>query len=217
MRELVRASAPPCLPPTAPCGAAHPPDLPQPPPQLGQETYSTGLFLSNAGSLGPLGPSHALHTAASSADVARFFALNVAAHMWLSSAVSQAFHAETRHGGVIVNVSSLAAVQPVAQWGPYCAAKAARDMAAAVAASESPMGAVEVLNWAPGPMPGAMQTTLAQAGLGSPVLVPMADSAAALGALLFTRSGQAAWASGAHVDVFDSALQGLRVTPALPR
>lgn len=64
--------------------------------------------------------------------------LNVTSSLWLSSRFASVFgaHCGGHHEGdaaagaknVIVNVSSLAAVQPHESWGTYAAGKAARDM-----------------------------------------------------------------------------------------
>ncbi|KAH3715167.1 sepiapterin reductase-like isoform X2 [Dreissena polymorpha] len=55
----------------------------------------------------------------------------------------------------IINVSSLAAIQPFSSWSIYCAGKAARDMYFQVVATEKE--AVRVLNWGPGPLDTDMQ------------------------------------------------------------
>merc|ERR1712039_489236 len=54
----------------------------------------------------------------------------------------------------IINISSLCAVQPFPSWGPYCTAKAARDMFHKVLAEASKCAGYDVktLNYAPGPM-----------------------------------------------------------------
>jgi len=58
----------------------------------------------------------------------------------------------------IVNVSSLAAVQPFETWGVYCAGKAARDMFHRVLAEETKASKqVKVMNYAPGPLDTDMQ------------------------------------------------------------
>ena len=62
---------------------------------------------------------------------------------------------------IIVNVSSLAAIQPFESWGVYCAGKAARDMFYKVLAKEIeikfPEYPVSILNYAPGPLDTNMQ------------------------------------------------------------
>ena len=55
----------------------------------------------------------------------------------------------------VVNISSLAAVQPVKRWGLYCTGKAGRDMLFKVMAAEDPD--IRVLNYAPGPLDTGMQ------------------------------------------------------------
>ena len=51
---------------------------------------------------------------------------------------------------MVINVSSLAAIQPFESWGSYCSGKAARDSLFKVMAVEEPSW--KVLNYAPGPL-----------------------------------------------------------------
>lgn len=65
----------------------------------------------------------------------------------------------------MVNVSSLAALQPFVTWSLYCAGKAARDMMHKVLAEEvkaDPPGGrtLSVLNYAPGPMDTDMNAVI---------------------------------------------------------
>lgn len=82
-------------------------------------TYSKAYLFNNAGTLGTLSPIRHHSTP----DIISHININLIAPMVL-----------TRHflslscPLVIVNVSSLAAIQPFEAWGMYCATKAARDM-----------------------------------------------------------------------------------------
>ncbi|CAM9237287.1 unnamed protein product, partial [Discosporangium mesarthrocarpum] len=59
---------------------------------------------------------------------------------------------------MVINVSSLAAIQPFESWGTYSMGKAAREMFHRVLAKEqSAPGGVRVLNYSPGPMDTDMQ------------------------------------------------------------
>lgn len=116
---------------------------------------------------------------------------------------------------VVVNVSSLAAVQPFESWGMYCAGKAARDMFAAVVAKEQQAtGATQhkTLNYAPGPLDTDMQAELRESETLHPAtkewslemfkegkLVRPEDSAAKCVRIL----EEDRFASGAHVDYYD--------------
>jgi NAD(P)-dependent dehydrogenase (short-subunit alcohol dehydrogenase family) len=66
---------------------------------------------------------------------------------------------------IIVNISSLAAIQPFSTWGLYCTGKAARDMFFSTIAAENRNGTVSVLNYAPGPLDTDMQTEIRDAPL----------------------------------------------------
>ena len=79
-------------------------------------------------------------------------------------------HCDTVPAKVIVNVSSLAAIQAFPSWGVYCSGKgiafhntandllpAARDMLHKVLAEEEAKSNVRVLNYAPGPLDTEMQ------------------------------------------------------------
>lgn len=65
------------------------------------------------------------------------------------------------NSATVVNVSSLAAVQPFESWSVYCAGKAARDMYHKVLAEEQKKAPVRssffVVNYAPGPLDTNMQ------------------------------------------------------------
>lgn len=64
---------------------------------------------------------------------------------------------------IIVNVSTLAAIQAFPSFGIYCMAKAAREMFHKVLAEEqksTPENGIKVLNYAPGPLDTDMQTQI---------------------------------------------------------
>ncbi|KAF7721526.1 hypothetical protein EC973_004524 [Apophysomyces ossiformis] len=110
---------------------------------------------------------------------------------------------------VIVNISSLLAVQAFPNWGLYAAGKSARDMLLRVAAGEGK--SVRTLSYAPGPLDNEMQKTVretladeTQKKLYSEMaekgnLVSMEDSAGKLADLLRND----AFESGAHIDYYD--------------
>ena len=75
---------------------------------------------------------------------------------------------------MVVNVSSLCAIQPFNTWGVYCSGKAARNMFHSTLASEqkqqqdgkeneeAAVDQLRVLNYAPGPLDTDMQTEIRQ-------------------------------------------------------
>lgn len=174
------------------------------------------VFVNNAGSLGPLAPASALGaTAADWPATRQAIDLNVTSAVLLAArfAARAARRPSAEH--VLVNVSSLAALQPFETWGVYCAGKAARDAFHATLAKEQP--GVAVLNYAPGPMDTAMTGEICAAerlddGLREyftearrgGTLVDADASAAKMAGM--AAGDLAAWKSGAHVDFFDDAV-----------
>eukprot|EP00903_Cladosiphon_okamuranus_P009416 g8980.t1 len=106
---------------------------------------------------------------------------------------------------VVVNVSSLAALQPFEAWGAYSAGKAARDMFHRVlAAEQASIGGLKVLNYAPGPMDTDMAREIRSQeqydeDLKSGNLIDPAVSAEKCVRLAV----RGKFVTGSHVDVFD--------------
>jgi NAD(P)-dependent dehydrogenase (short-subunit alcohol dehydrogenase family) len=86
------------------------------------------LWVNNAGVLAPLGPLGTLDPA----EVEEHLRINVLGVV----NGTQAFLRHRSPDGVLVNISSGAAVRPYPHWGAYCASKAAVDMLTEVAAAE---------------------------------------------------------------------------------
>jgi len=169
------------------------------------------LLVNNAGSLGPLCRIGDLPTAQ---DLNRALSLNVTSPIVLTSAVLRLVQSR----GVpltVVNVSSLAAVQPFDCWSMYCTGKAARDMFHRCVAEEANLQAdgthVKTLNYAPGPLDTDMQTEIRSempaVGLRETFsqmhqegkLLSATQSAQKLARLLAAD----AFESGSHVDYYD--------------
>eukprot|EP00752_Nemacystus_decipiens_P010617 g9455.t1 len=136
--------------------------------------YSRAMLVNNAGSLGHISFASELPSLATLRSEMDF---NVTSAFWVSSRFAAVFGARrsdekggasssgepasSTGGGavrdvsnnILVNVSSLAALQPFESWGGYSAGKAARDMFHRVIATEqASIGGLKVLNYAPGPM-----------------------------------------------------------------
>jgi len=58
---------------------------------------------------------------------------------------------------ILINISSLAAIEPFTAWSIYCTPKAARDMLMRTIAAEEDPAFVKTLNWAPGVMHTELQ------------------------------------------------------------
>ncbi|MDP9436961.1 MAG: SDR family NAD(P)-dependent oxidoreductase [Actinomycetota bacterium] len=108
------------------------------------------LLVHNASTLGgPLGPLATIDPAA----LARTYAVNVVAPVALTGLLLPLLR---RSGGVVVHLSSDAAVAAYPGWGGYGSSKAALDQVSAVLAVEEPALAVYALD------PGDMRTRMHQ-------------------------------------------------------
>ncbi|KAJ3326860.1 hypothetical protein HDU93_002269, partial [Gonapodya sp. JEL0774] len=117
--------------------------------------YTSAILFHNAGTLGPLARVRDLvpHTASLSLAIAQ----DLAAYIALTARFLDAF--KDTGDVVLVNVSSLAAVEPCDAWAVYGAGKAGREMVMkTVAVEEGPR--VRTLNYAPGPLSTTMQSTI---------------------------------------------------------
>jgi NAD(P)-dependent dehydrogenase (short-subunit alcohol dehydrogenase family) len=123
--------------------------------QLAQAVAAAGrldLLVNNASDLGPSPlPSLAGYPPAA---LRRVFDTDVIAPLLLTQLLVESLRAA---GGVVLNISSDAAVEAYPYWGGYGAAKAALDQASAVLAVEEPELAVYAVD------PGDMRTEMHQA------------------------------------------------------
>ncbi|KAJ1213115.1 hypothetical protein NDU88_000754 [Pleurodeles waltl] len=106
------------------------------------------LLVNNAGSVGDVSKYFIDFT--DPANVNSYLAFNVTSPLCLTSAVLGAFPKSPGLHRVVVNISSLCALEPFKSFTLYCTGKAARDMMFRVLALEQPD--VRVLNYAPGPL-----------------------------------------------------------------
>ena len=85
--------------------------------------------------------------------------LNITSCVWLTTIFLRYAQESNCAEAVVVNISSLAALQPFASMGIYSIGKAARDMLHRVVAEENKDGTLQVrtLNYAPGPMDTRLQ------------------------------------------------------------
>ncbi|XP_008120216.2 sepiapterin reductase isoform X2 [Anolis carolinensis] len=117
------------------------------------EAPSLEALNQRLGSLGDISKSFCELTDA--AEVGAYLDLNVTSALCLTAGLLQAFPARPGLRRTVVNISSLAALQPFKSWSLYCTGKAARDMMFRVLAQEEPD--VRVLSYAPGPLDTDMQ------------------------------------------------------------
>ena len=112
--------------------------------------FDRAILINNAGSLGYLGK---VRDMASLVDLQHAINLNVTSSIWISSQFVSKF---SRRGAncLIVNISSLCAIEPFSTMSVYCSGKAARDMLHTVLAKEESnaesSSEIKILNYAPG-------------------------------------------------------------------
>lgn len=175
----------------------------------GSIKFTSAILVNNAGSLGEMCSTSKL-TSLSSLQKAVDF--NVTSCSWLTSqfASNTVLPATSK---IIVNISSLAAVQPINSNAVYCAGKAARDMFHSVLAKENED--IFVINYAPGPCDTDMNKEIRECSTADPsfvdfciksknegTLVQPHDTAKKLVNLLFCDDVKKI-KSGSHVDYYD--------------
>lgn len=119
------------------------------------EDFEHALIIHNAGTAGDLTKYASEMTDLTVVENA--MNINVTGTVLLNAVFMQTFQKLKR---TIINISSLAALQPFPSWSLYCAGKAARDIFFETLSKEDPD--VRVLNYAPGPLDTDMQTQCRQ-------------------------------------------------------
>ena len=114
------------------------------------EHFEAALMVHNSGSIGNQGVS--AKSLDSAKELSSYFDSNLTSCFLLNSAFVKRFASVPDKRKVVVQVSSLMAVQPQRTWSLYCTGKAARDMFFRVMAEEEGSDGIRVLNYAPGPM-----------------------------------------------------------------
>jgi len=107
--------------------------------------HEVAMIIHNAGTLGQDG--RKLTDLSDIEELTCYYRLNLFSAICLNSVFWESF---PRSRMVAINISSILALQPLATFGNYCGAKAARDSVFRVLAAEHPQSAV--LNYAPGPL-----------------------------------------------------------------
>jgi sepiapterin reductase len=111
--------------------------------------FSKVYLFNSAGSLGPLLKIRNLESKA----IFEQINLNISAPIIIARDFLN--HFAGKYSSTIINISSLAAIQPFDTWSLYCAGKAAREMFHQCVALEN--NDVRVINYAPGPLDTDMQ------------------------------------------------------------
>ncbi|GFT81185.1 sepiapterin reductase [Trichonephila clavipes] len=163
------------------------------------------VIVNNAGTLGDISKT-ALQTT-SGPDIKDYFDLNLLSVIFLTTGFLNAFKRAKRK--IVINISSLAAIQPFRGWSLYCTGKAAREMYFRTLAEEE-KETVIVLNYAPGPLVTDMLPQILRDAL--PEIKQQFHEAQLQNQLLSTEYtvqrligilDRGRFKSGDHVDVFD--------------
>lgn len=183
----------------------------------GSSTYDRAILINNAGSLGYLGKCSDM---SSLTNVKKSIDFNVTSSSWISSQFVRKFSSTSSQTGncicvVVVNISSLCAIEPFSTMSVYCAGKAARDLFHSVLAKEASADVaanVRVLNYAPGMCETAMSEELAESdrldselssiyrtALSDKTMVQPNDTAEKLVRIIHRNE----WENGQHVDFWD--------------
>jgi sepiapterin reductase len=178
---------------------------------MGQATttsYDRVVLINNAGSLGHLGP---LLELPSLENLKRTLDFNVTSALWLSVRFARAL--SDTSSCVVVNISSLCAIQPFPTMGVYSTGKAARDTFHHVWSKELGENSnLKLLNYAPGALETDMTAALRQAEKLDPDLQSFFCDSAKKGELVSPqdtarRMAKLVWKnefeSGSHIDYWD--------------
>ncbi|GFN92009.1 sepiapterin reductase [Plakobranchus ocellatus] len=174
--------------------------------EVAPNEFEQAVLINNAGSLEPL---EFVRDQDNIAEISAHFQMNLVGYLAITSKFLQLFKSTVVDSRVVVNISSLAAISPMKSWGPYCMAKAGRDMMIKVLASEEEK--IRALSYAPGPLPTDMLDIASEKTkdgelkqwfhdqLSQKTLVECVDSAKKLIAILEKN----AFENGAHIDYYD--------------
>lgn len=175
----------------------------------GENSYDRVVLVNNAGSLGNVGP---LTEMTSLNDLQQSLDFNVTSSLWLSVRIVKNFMHQTP-SCMVVNISSLCAIEPFPTMAVYCTGKAARDMFYNVWAKElggSPK--IKLLNYAPGALATDMTDELRNASQLDPKLSTFYRESYESGSLIHPektaeRMVKLVWKnefeSGSHIDFWD--------------
>lgn len=168
--------------------------------------FDHSILVHNAGSLG-IEKKLKVIEMEDLAELQNYFSLNVFSMMILTTQFFKVFNDASKQRS-IVQITSLAGIQPCNTWGLYCTGKAARDMLMKIAAQES---GIQVLNWAPGPVETEMLDSVCKNTGDADLKTAMSECRAGGNALTCEQTvtklirvlGEKKHVKGEHVDYFD--------------
>lgn len=168
--------------------------------------FDHSILVHNAGSLG-MEKKLKVAEMEDLSEMQSYFGLNVFSMVILTTQFFKHF-SDAKKQRSIVQITSLAGVQPCKSWGLYCAGKATRDMLMQLVAIES---GIQVLSWAPGPVETEMFDYVCN-NTGDPELRKMMQDCRKEGKDLTCEQtvtklvkvlGEKKYVNGEHVDYFD--------------
>ncbi|CAD5113145.1 DgyrCDS2336 [Dimorphilus gyrociliatus] len=171
------------------------------------EDFDQAVIVHNAASMGDI--TKKMTEIGSSGNIRKYFDLNVTSVISLNHEFFKLFNRKTVKQVVVINVTSICAIQPFKTWSLYCSGKACRDMLFRTMAIEEPD--IRVLNWAPGPLDTDMQV-LARSQTGDTDLKVMFEDMHNTGNLLPCEVSvkklvellqENTWDTGSHIDFYD--------------
>jgi sepiapterin reductase len=167
------------------------------------------ILINNSGNLGIW---HSNFSEFSEIEFQNYFHLNLISFCALTSSfIQQISHITLKDVCIIVNISSLWAIEPCAGFSLYCSGKAARDMLMKVIAKEQEGKGIKTLNYAPGPVDTLMQTEI-RAFEGNKQVQDWAMESKAKGSLVCVNDTcrklikllrENNFESGSHIDYYD--------------
>lgn len=172
------------------------------------EDFDHSILVHNAGSLG-IERKLKVAEMEDLTELQNYFSLNVFSMVILTTQFFKVFNNSEKQRSMI-QITSLAAIQPCKTWGLYCTGKATRDMLMKMVAHESN---IQVLNWAPGPVETDMMETVCT-HTGDADLLQSFKSCRASGQVLTCEKtvsklvrvlGEKKFVKGEHVDYFEIA------------
>ncbi|CAG0881261.1 unnamed protein product [Darwinula stevensoni] len=112
------------------------------------EDYDKAIIVHNAGNLGPVTKKVSSYDDLN--EMREYFDSQVHSAICLNTEFLKIFSPDKVKNKTVINISSLAALQPFKGWGLYCAAKACRDAFCRNLAAEDQD--LDVISYAPGPV-----------------------------------------------------------------
>jgi sepiapterin reductase len=182
------------------------------------QTFDRSILLNNSGSLGEINLIQDL----SDIDVVNAaITSNVTGQLWLSKCFQNFVHSTSliaksspsNQPSMIVNTSTLCALEPFQSMGLYCTMKAANEMVNRVIAAEEKTKykseMIKTLNWAPGAMQTDMISSLKTSPHAEPGMKRWANNPNSLIDIDFSATWCAKivaaneFATGSHIDIHD--------------